>query len=60
MRRDARASNDFYVMMILSAGIASLGLLLNSPAVIIGAMLVAPMMSTLVGIALGIVQGDSS
>ena len=60
VRRDARTSTDFYVMMVLSAGIASLGLLLNSPAVIIGAMLVAPMMATLVGIGLGIVQGDSS
>jgi len=58
VRRASRTSVDFYVMMILSAAVASLGLLLNSSAVIIGAMLVAPMMSSLVGIGMGIVQGD--
>ena len=59
VRRGSRADTDFYVMMILAAAIASFGLLLNSPAVIIGAMLVAPLMSALVGVGLGIVQGDS-
>ena len=38
---------------------SSLGLLLNSPAVIIGAMLVAPLMSAIVGLGLGVVEGDS-
>jgi len=42
----------------LSATITALGLLLNSPAVIIGAMLVAPLMSAIVGMGLGVVQGD--
>ncbi len=45
-------------MIVLAAAIASLGLLLNSPAVIIGAMVVAPLMSSLLGISMGIVQGD--
>lgn len=58
IRRDARADKDFYVMMVLAAAIASLGLMLNSPAVIIGAMLMAPLMSALLGIGLGVVQGD--
>lgn len=58
VRRGARPTQDFYVMMTLSAAIASLGLLLNSSAVIIGAMLVAPLMSALLGTSLGIVQGD--
>ena len=58
VRRNARAETDHFVMMTLSATIASLGLLLDSPAVIIGAMLMAPMMSALVGIGLGVVQGD--
>ena len=60
LRRNARPDRDYYVMMTLSAGIASLGLLLNSAAVIIGAMLVAPMMTSLVGVGMGIVQGDSA
>jgi uncharacterized hydrophobic protein (TIGR00271 family) len=58
VRRGARADADFYVMIGLSATIAALGLLLNSPAVIIGAMLVAPLMSAIVGLGLGVVQGD--
>ena len=58
VRRGTRTSTDFYVMMTLSAAIASLGLLLSSPTVIIGAMLMAPMMSALIGVGMGIVQGD--
>jgi len=58
VRRGARPDIDFFTMIGLSAAIAALGLLLSSPAVIIGAMLVAPLMSAIVGIGLGIVQGD--
>ena len=58
VRRSSRTSKDYYVMMTLAAIISSLGLLLNSSAVIIGAMLVAPLMSALLGIGLGVVQGD--
>lgn len=50
---------DFTALMILSTLIASLGLLLNSGAVIIGAMLVAPLMTPIVGSGLAIVQGNS-
>jgi uncharacterized hydrophobic protein (TIGR00271 family) len=60
VRRRARTTQDFYAMMVLATAIAALGLLLNSAAVIIGAMLVAPLMSALLGVALGIVQGDGS
>jgi uncharacterized hydrophobic protein (TIGR00271 family) len=58
VRRGARPDADFFFMIGLSATIAALGLLLNSPAVIIGAMLVAPLMSAIVGLGLGVVQGD--
>jgi uncharacterized hydrophobic protein (TIGR00271 family) len=58
IRRGARPNIDFYLMIGLSAMISALGLLLNSPAVIIGAMLVAPLMSAIVGLGLGVVQGD--
>jgi len=59
VRRTTRADIDFYVMMILATSVGSLGLLLDSSAVIIGAMIIAPMMSALVGIGMGIVQGDA-
>ena len=58
MRRSARANVDFYAMMCLASGIAILGLILNSGAVIIGAMLVAPLMSPMLAIAHGIVRGS--
>lgn len=54
----ASPSVDFFVMIGLSATIASFGLLQNSPAVIIGAMLVAPLMGAIIGVGLGVVTGD--
>ena len=56
--RGARPRIDFHIMIALAAAIASLGLLQDSPAVIIGAMLVAPLMSAVIGLGLGVVEGD--
>jgi uncharacterized hydrophobic protein (TIGR00271 family) len=58
MRRAARPGVDFFIMIGLAAVIATLGLLLGSPAVIIGAMLVAPLMSPILSLAMSIVQGN--
>lgn len=58
IRRGARPEIDFFVMIGLASAIAALGLLLNSPAVIIGAMLVAPLMSAIMGMGLGSIQAD--
>ncbi|MCB9436266.1 MAG: TIGR00341 family protein [Anaerolineales bacterium] len=49
-----RANTNFIVMIILSSVLASVGLLQSSPAVIIGAMLVAPLMSPLMGFGVGL------
>jgi uncharacterized hydrophobic protein (TIGR00271 family) len=49
---------DFTTLMCLSTLIAALGLLQNSTAVVIGAMLIAPLMTPLVAIGLAIVQGN--
>jgi uncharacterized hydrophobic protein (TIGR00271 family) len=54
----ASGGSDFHVMMALSAGLASLGLLEDSTAVVIGAMLVAPLMGPLIGSGLALVQGN--
>jgi len=48
---------DYFVLVVLSCVIASLGLLENSAAVIIGAMLVAPLMSPILGVSLASVTG---
>ncbi len=49
---------NFGVMLGCSVIIAGLGLLQNSVAVIIGAMLVAPLMTPLIGTGLALVQGN--
>ena len=58
---NADESSDFdtdYVMLIMiSILIATFGLLLNSAAVIIGAMLVAPLMSPIVAFSTGMITG---
>ena len=58
IREGAQPKVDFFVMIALSAAIATFGELQNSPAVIIGAMLVAPLMAAIFGLSLGIVRGD--
>jgi len=58
IREEAKADIDYFVMVSLAAMIATLGLLLNSAAVIIGGMLVAPLMSPIIGIALAITLGN--
>lgn len=50
---------DYFLLVVLSSSIATLGLLTNSAAVIIGAMLVAPLMSPILGIGLASIIGDS-
>ncbi len=59
IRRGARPNIDFYILIALSAVIAGLGLIVNSAAVVIGAMLVAPLMSPIVGSGMAIVLGDT-
>lgn len=58
IRRGGRPTQDFFTMTALSSAIASLGLILDSAAVIIGAMLVAPLMSAIIGMGLAIIHGD--
>lgn len=53
----AMPSLDFFVLAIVAALIASAGLLLNSAAVIIGAMLVAPLMQPLIAFSIGLTTG---
>jgi len=51
-------SLSFFVMVVLSTTIAAYGLLANSTAVVIGAMLVAPLMGPIFGIGLALAAGD--
>lgn len=55
----ARSSRGYYAMAALSAVIAAFGLLSNSSAVVIGAMLLAPLMGPIFGITLGLTLADT-
>jgi uncharacterized hydrophobic protein (TIGR00271 family) len=54
---DARSDQPFLVLTLAAGAIATLGLLANSSAVVIGAMLIAPWMLPLRAVAFGILQG---
>jgi uncharacterized hydrophobic protein (TIGR00271 family) len=51
-------SPRFAFMTIMSAGIAVLGLLLSSPAVVIGAMLISPLMGPIMGLGFSLALFD--
>lgn len=57
---DAAIENGlpYWVVLVLSAAIATLGLALDSSSVVIGAMLVAPLLAPIVGLALSLAVGD--
>lgn len=48
----------YWFQLCVAAGIATLGLVLGSNAVIIGAMLVAPLMGPIVGLGMGLASGS--
>jgi len=50
---------DFFLLVVLSCSIATLGLITDSAAVIIGAMLLAPLMTPIIGIGMASITGDS-
>ncbi|ELY85719.1 TIGR00341 family protein [Natrialba taiwanensis] len=54
----APASSTYYTLLIVSTVIATAGLLLDSAATIIGAMVVAPLMGPALAASVGVVVGD--
>ncbi|OIP74832.1 MAG: hypothetical protein AUK48_08975 [Oscillatoriales cyanobacterium CG2_30_44_21] len=48
----------YWLQIIFSAGIATIGLALSSPAVIIGAMLISPLMGPILSLGLSLAAGD--
>lgn len=59
LRNYARIKMNFLVMMLLSSLVASFGLFLNSAAVIIGAMILAPLMGPILSLAMALLRRDS-
>lgn len=58
LRETSEPDRGYFVMMAISAVIATLGLFLDSVAVIIGAMLIAPLMSPVLATGLAVARGD--
>jgi uncharacterized hydrophobic protein (TIGR00271 family) len=48
----------YWLQILFAAGVATLGLTLNSPAVIIGAMLISPLMGPILAAGLALAAGD--
>ena len=58
LRHGSILSRDFLMMLGLAASIASLGLLQDSPAIVIGSMLLAPLMTPMIGNGLALAQAN--
>jgi uncharacterized hydrophobic protein (TIGR00271 family) len=54
----ARKQSRFWVLLLLSATIATAGILVDSTATVIGAMIVAPLGTPIMGMALAVVTGE--
>lgn len=59
LRDISKLSVDYIILLCSSTLIASLGLFQNSPAVIIGAMIIAPLMRPLMGLSLAVITADT-
>lgn len=56
--KSGRAPAGYWLQLLLALGIASLGLVLGSTAVVIGAMLISPLMSPIVELGMGLAIGS--
>jgi hypothetical protein len=56
LSRGAYPTIEYYVLIVMSCVIATAGLLQGSPAVIIGAMIVAPLMTPILAFSLGVIR----
>lgn len=60
VREEAGWNGRYIFMVVVSAAIAILGLLLSSPAVVIGAMLISPLMGPIIGLGFALATADSA
>lgn len=59
LRDDARISASYITLMLLSTLLATIGVYLNSSAVVIGAMLLAPLMAPIVSLSMGLLRRNN-
>ncbi len=58
LRQGSAWGPDFIIMLGLAAAVSTLGLLQDSPAVVIGSMLLAPLMTPMMGMGLALAQAN--
>ena len=56
--QDSHIGKDFYFLLFISTLITTLGLMINSTAVVIGGMLIAPLLSPVLALGLGVVTDN--
>lgn len=56
--RESVPSASFFVMLVISGAISTAGLLANSVATVIGAMIIAPLMSPIIGLSYSLAIGN--
>jgi uncharacterized hydrophobic protein (TIGR00271 family) len=59
LKGSANISNSYILLMVLSSMLASLGLFLNSPSIVIGAMVLAPLMAPIISLSMGVLRSDA-
>lgn len=58
LRQNARSTDDYLILMVLSTLLATFGLFANSAPVIIGAMILAPLMSPMISLSMGLLRQE--
>lgn len=58
LRENAKTTNAYLILMALSTMLATFGLFANSSPVIIGAMILAPLMSPIISLSMGVLRQD--
>lgn len=58
LKKHANINSTYVLLMVLSALLATLGLFLNSPSIVIGAMVLAPLMAPIISLSMGILRSD--
>jgi len=60
LRENAKTKSTYLVLMVLSTMLATFGLFANSSPVVIGAMILAPLMSPIISLSMGALRQDRS
>ena len=59
LKDNASITSTYVLLMVLSTLLATLGLFLNSPSIVIGAMVLAPLMSPIISLSMGLLRSDA-